>query len=180
MLGALLGCGHSWVLWTGGNSWLELTTAVYIVFRLGDILPVLDSSDLGLFADVAVALAQDDDLVPRDLVLLDRFADDLLADAVAVYIGCVPGVEATVVSCFQQGKCFLFVDDPGLPCWVAETHGAEDGDGDAQTTVSKALVGCFCLCDGAQDGVLLGGAIGSRHCDVRQLGGDSRWDLGKQ
>jgi hypothetical protein len=91
-------------------------------------LSIEDSSDAGLFANVAVALAQDDDLVPRDLVLLDRFADDLLADAVAVYIGCVPGVEATVVSCFEERQRFLFVDDPRLPCWVAEAHGTEDRD----------------------------------------------------
>jgi hypothetical protein len=119
-------------------------------------LSIEDSSDAGLFANVAVALAQDDDLVPRDLVLLDRFADDLLADAVAVHIGCVPGVEATIVRCFEERQCFLFIDDPRLPCWVAEAHGTEDRDGDAQAAVSETLVGCFCLCDGAQDWVLLG------------------------
>ena len=129
-------------------------------------MPIHDSSDAGLLADVAVALAQDDDLVPWDVILLDRLTDNLLTDAVTVHIGCVPRVEATVIRCFEEWQCFLFVDDPRLPRWIAEAHGTEDRDGDTQAAVSEALVRCFCLCDGAQDGVLLGRAIGGRHCAV--------------
>jgi hypothetical protein len=94
-------------------------------------LSVQDSSDAGLFANVAVALAQDDDLVSWDLVLLDCFADDLLADAVAVHICCVPGVETTIVSCFEERQRFLFIDDPRLPRWIAEAHGTKDRDRDS-------------------------------------------------
>lgn len=133
-----------------------LTSAVHVVFRLCDILSVHDSSDAGLLANVAIALAQNDDFVPRDVILLDRLADDPLANTVTVDIGGVPRVEATVVSCFEEWQRFLFVNDPGLPRWIAEAHGAEDGHRDSQAAVSKAFVGCFCLCDGAQDGVLLG------------------------
>ena len=119
-------------------------------------MPVHDSSDARLLANVAIALAQDDDLIPRDVILLDRLADDLLADTITVHVRGVPGVEATIVSCFEKWQCFFFVDNPRLPRWVAEAHGAEDRDGDTQAAVSKALVSRFCLCDGAQDGVLLG------------------------
>ena len=45
--------------------------------------------------------------MPRDLVLLDGLADDLLADAVRVDVGRVPGVQPFVVGGFQEGKRLL-------------------------------------------------------------------------
>jgi hypothetical protein len=141
----------------------KLTTTINIILRLRNLLPIHNAPDPRLLTNIPVAFTQNHDFIPRNLVLLDRFADDLLADTVAVHVRRVPGVEAAVVSGFQQGEGFLFVDDPGLPGWVAETHGAEDGDGDAQAAGAEAFVGCFCFCDGAEDWVGFGGAIGSRH-----------------
>lgn len=61
-----------------------LTSAIDVVLRLSDLLPVHNPPHAGVLAHIAVALAQDHDLVTRDLILLDRLADDLLAHAVAV------------------------------------------------------------------------------------------------
>jgi hypothetical protein len=134
----------------------KLTTPIDIILRLGDILPVHDAPNARLLAHIPIAFAQDHNLVPRDLVLLDRFPDDLLAHAVAVHVRRVPGVEAAVVRRFKKWEGLLFVDDPGLPLGGSEAHGAEDGVGDAQAAGAEAMVGCFCGGDGAQDGVLLG------------------------
>jgi hypothetical protein len=131
--------------WNGGTR--KLTTTINIILRLRDLLPIHNGPNPRLFTDIAVAFTQNHDFIPRNLILLDRFADDLLADTIAVHVRRVPGVEAAVVSGFQQRKRFLFVDDPRLPRWVAETHGAEDGDGDAQAAGAEAFVGCFCFCD---------------------------------
>lgn len=50
---------------------------------------------------------------------------------------------------------------------MAEGHGAQDGDGHAQAAVAEAFVDGFGLVDGAEDGVLLGAAVGGHG------GGDS-------
>ena len=63
---------------------------VYIVFALLDLLGIVDGADAGLFADGAVAFGQDEELVTRDVVLFDGFADDELGVAVGVDVGCVP------------------------------------------------------------------------------------------
>ena len=42
------------------------------------------------FPGSAAALGQDNELLPWYLVLFDRFADDLLGNAVAVDVGCIP------------------------------------------------------------------------------------------
>lgn len=138
----------------------ELTTTVYIVLRLRDLLPIHDSSSTRFLAHVAPTFTQNHDLVSGDIILLNRLADNLLAHAIAIYIRRVPSVQSTIIRCFEERKGFLLVDDPGLPGRVAKGHGAEDGHGDAQAAVAQALVAGLRLCDGAQDGVLFGG----RHC----------------
>jgi hypothetical protein len=127
----------------------KLTTPIDIILRLGDILPVHDAPNARLLAHIPIAFAQDHNLVPRDLVLLDRFPDDLFAHTITVHVRGIPGVEAAVVSRFEEREGFLFVDDPRLPLWAAEAHGAEDGVRDAQAAGAKAVVGCFGGGDGA-------------------------------
>jgi len=141
----------------------RLTTPINIILALRNVLPIHDPPHPRLLTHIPKALAQDDDLVPRDLVLLDRLANDLLAHTVAVHIRGIPSVEAAVVSGFKQREGLFFVDDPGLPLGGPEAHGAEDWVGDAQAAGPEAVVGCFGGGDGAQDGVLLGGAIGGGH-----------------
>jgi len=62
-------------------------TTVDVVFAQADGLTVCDAANARVLTYVAVAFAEDDQLVPGQLVLLDRFADDLLAYTVAVDVG---------------------------------------------------------------------------------------------
>lgn len=55
-----------------------------------------------LLADGPVALAEDDDLGARDVVLLQGLADDDLRGAVAVDVGRVPCVEAAVIGGLEE------------------------------------------------------------------------------
>lgn len=59
----------------------------------------------GLLADREKALGQNDNLLARNVVLLQRLADCNLGRAVRVHVGRVPGVEASVVGGLEQRKC---------------------------------------------------------------------------
>jgi len=50
---------------------------------------------------------------------------------------------ATVIGCFEQWQRLVFLDHPGLPSFVADAHGAEDGVADAETRPAELAVGCF-------------------------------------
>lgn len=55
-----------------------------------------------------------------DVVFLDGGCDEFFGDAVAIDVGSVPGVQATVVGALEQGVDFRWVrDEPGLPVGVA-------------------------------------------------------------
>lgn len=56
------------------------------------------------FTNVCEVPCQNDDLVARDAVRLDRFCDDLHRLAIAVDAGRVLGVEATIISGFEKWK----------------------------------------------------------------------------
>lgn len=58
------------------------TTLVGIVPELWQLFAVLDCSKSRILAGVAVALCEDDELVAREIVLLDSFANDLLGDTI--------------------------------------------------------------------------------------------------
>ena len=75
-----------------------------------------------LLGDAEETLAQDDELLARDVVLLDGLADELFAAAVGVDVGRVPGVDADVVGVFEEGERLGFVEDPGLPVGGAVAH----------------------------------------------------------
>jgi hypothetical protein len=47
------------------------------------------------------AFAKDEDFVARNVELLQCLANDFLRCAIAVSIGCVPGIETTVVGSFE-------------------------------------------------------------------------------
>jgi hypothetical protein len=64
------------------------TTLVCVVSKLWKLLAILNSPKAWVLARVTVALCEDDELVTRKLVLLDRFANDLFRDAIGVNIGC--------------------------------------------------------------------------------------------
>ena len=60
---------------------------VGVVFELRHLGRVEDGSDLGLLAYVAVAFAEDGQLVPGQVVLFDGFGDELFGFAVGVDVG---------------------------------------------------------------------------------------------
>lgn len=80
------------------------TTLIDIILASPDLLWEEEPSNLRNLAHGTIALRQDDQLMSRDIVLLDRLANDNLRCAVAVYIRRIPGIKASVVGCFEEGK----------------------------------------------------------------------------
>lgn len=60
---------------------------VGVVLELRQLLAVVDASQTWVLTYDAKAFGKDDELVAREVILLDRFADDLFGDAVGVDIG---------------------------------------------------------------------------------------------
>lgn len=93
---------------------------VDVVFALLDRVGKLDVHHSGLFADGSKALRQYNKFLARDLVLFDGVADHLFRNAVGVDVGGVPGVEATIVSSFEEFVDLLrVINHPWLPVLVA-------------------------------------------------------------
>lgn len=90
--------------------------------------------------DAKVALGEDHDAVARDVVLAQRLAEDFLGYPVAVDVGCVPGVDAAVVSVFDEWERSGFVQHPVLPGGGAVGHAAEDYFGDFEAGFAEAVV----------------------------------------
>lgn len=78
---------------------------VLVVLGRLEEVPLKDVAALGILGDGAVALAENDDLLPRNVILLQRFSDDLFAHTVRVNVGGVPRVEALVVGLLQEWQC---------------------------------------------------------------------------
>jgi hypothetical protein len=80
----------------------ELTILVHVVFTLSKIAKEVANTAGRLLSNGSVALCQDEQLVSRDVVLLNRFGDDLLGDSVAVDVCRVPSIYTSVICRFQQ------------------------------------------------------------------------------
>ena len=75
----------------GGEDGLPREAAlVDVVLALPDLLAEVDVPHFGLLADDAVAFGEDDELVARDVVFFDGFADYGLGEAVGVDVGGIP------------------------------------------------------------------------------------------
>lgn len=61
-----------------------------------------------VFACGPVALGHDDNLVPRDTVLLQRLSNDFLRRAVGVHVGGVPGINPHIVRRLEKGDALVF------------------------------------------------------------------------
>lgn len=70
--------------------------------------------DREVLRDKAEALGKDEDLVPRDVVLLEELADDAFGLAVRVNVRSVDSVHAAIPGGFEQRDRLVLVDDPGL------------------------------------------------------------------
>jgi hypothetical protein len=60
---------------------------VCIILQLRELVGIVYAAYRGIFADIAIALREDDKLLTREVVLLDRLADDFLRDTVGVDVG---------------------------------------------------------------------------------------------
>lgn len=87
---------------------------VDVVLGLLERLAVQEVAHVGLLAHAPEALGHDDDLLARDTVLLDGLADNDLAHALRVHVGCVPCVDAAVVRSLEQRQ--------RLPLMLAMCH----------------------------------------------------------
>ena len=107
----------------GRERWHVVTALIDVVFRLCDIR-VHHTPDTRFLADMAIALAQDDQLFARNVVLFDRFANDLLRHAIGVDIGCVPSVQAAVICRFEDRQRLIVPvsESPQGLFWLWQTY----------------------------------------------------------
>lgn len=110
-----------------------------------------------------MAFGQDHHLVPRDVVFLDGFSDDLFRHAVAVHVGCIPGIKTSIIGCFEEGKgltCqnssfmvlerntkgkgdltyFFLLNRPSQGSFVTKTHRPKNGNRNPEATLSKTHI----------------------------------------
>ena len=62
-----------------------------------------------LFANGPAAFCQNENFVTRNIKFLQSFADDFFGDTVTVGVGGVPGIETTIISCFEEFQCLPLV-----------------------------------------------------------------------
>jgi hypothetical protein len=77
---------------------------VHIIFTLPDLMGVEEGAYIRLLADSAPTFREQHQLAAGDIVLLDRFPDDLLTSTVAVDVCRIPGIEAAVISRLDDGE----------------------------------------------------------------------------
>lgn len=88
----------------GSDHQLLLTALVDVVFALRDLLAIHNASNARLFSNITIALAENDELVTRKIVLLDGLANDDFRCAITVDIGCIPSSQAAIVCRLEYGK----------------------------------------------------------------------------
>jgi len=81
---------------------VERTRLIDVVFRSSDFFRMKDSPDIWLFSNSPEAFCKNHNLLARDIVFLDCFADDFFGDSVRVDICCVPCIETTIVCSFEE------------------------------------------------------------------------------
>lgn len=101
-----------------------LTALVYVVDGAGRVFN-REGIRLIVLARSAAAFRHYDELVARDLVLLDGFADDLLAYTIGVYVGGIPLVERRLSdlggTCSRNSREVLPNSNPcHMPLSIAE------------------------------------------------------------
>lgn len=120
------------------------SSLIDVVLAGSELVAVLNVQNLTLFTHEAKALGQKNEFVPRYVVLFDHSPDHLLADPVRIDVGCVPGVQTTVIGALEERLHLLFVIvDPWLPVLVAEGHGSQDGNRDAKAGLAQLGVRHF-------------------------------------
>lgn len=93
----------------------------------------------------------------------DDLSDDLFRDTVGVDISSVPGVQASIVCCFQQWERVFLLQNPRLPVFVTKAHCTEDWNGDSKPTLAQANIARLGVIDGLDDGIVsvVGGHVSS-------------------
>jgi hypothetical protein len=134
---------------------------VCVILQLRKLVGIFYAAYRRIFADIAITLCEDDELLTREVVLLDRLADDFLRDTVGVDVGwtmlatvvvqkckrrtSVPGCQPSIVGRLQQWQRLLLLNDPGLPLLISETHASEDWHRHPQTALPQLPVLCLGL-----------------------------------
>lgn len=68
----------------------KLTELVDIILAFGNVCREVAHKNVLVFGNGSIALCQDIEFVPWDIVLLNRLANDLFGDAVRIHVGRVP------------------------------------------------------------------------------------------
>lgn len=87
-------------------------------------------------------LRHDDNLIARDLVLLQEGAEDLLRASIRVGIGNIKGVDPGVIGVLEDWKGFFLLEHPGLPILVAVGHATNDDLGDFEAGAANSAGSC--------------------------------------
>ena len=80
----------------------DFTMLVDIIFTLPYYCIIEHSTDIRLLSHNTKALGQNDKLVSRNAVFLDRLRDDFLAKTVRVYVRGIPRIQSSVVCSFEE------------------------------------------------------------------------------
>lgn len=104
--------------------------------------------------DAEVAFGENDELLARDVILLDGFADDFFGATVGVDVGLcrgvseggglmvhwevygVPGIQANFVGVFEEWQRLLFIENPFLPFLRTVRHCPQDHFRDLEARVA--------------------------------------------
>jgi hypothetical protein len=80
------------------------TRLVHIILRRSNLLWVENSPNVWFLANRSKALGKNNKLVARDVVFLDRLANDCLADSIGIDIRGIPGIQASIVCSLEERK----------------------------------------------------------------------------
>jgi hypothetical protein len=83
-------------------------------------------------------LRHDDNLVARDLVLLQEVAEDLLRASIRVGIGNIKGADPSVIGMLENWKGFFLVENLGSPVFIAVRHATNDNLGDFEAGAANS------------------------------------------
>ncbi len=74
-----------------------LTSLVHIVLGSSNLFWVENASNVRLFPNSPKAFGENNKLMPWDIVLLDRLANDFFTDSIRIDVRSVPRVKASII-----------------------------------------------------------------------------------
>ena len=86
-----------------------------------------DGTNTGLVVHEGVTLGEDEDAVPRYVVLLEKLSNDAFRLAIGIHVSGIDGRHTAIPGGLEERQGLIFVDDPWRPFRGAKGHGADDG-----------------------------------------------------